>query len=172
MRNESLARCCWLLAALPLLALGQKIDVEFDESADFSQYRTFAIGEGRLNSRNPALNSDLIRKQIDAEIRRRLIEKGMTEASGRADLNVRYSLGTANRKEIDAYPAGWRGLGTRRVAVHYAEGTLVLDLRDTKRRDLVWRAIAREEQRDAMKIRGHLDEMVKKALDKYPPKKK
>lgn len=172
MRNESLSRLCWLVVALPLLALGQKVDVEFDEAADFSQYRTFAIGEGRLNSRNPSLNSDLIRKQIASEIRARLIEKGLTEASRPHDLNVRYSLGTANRKEIDAYPAGWRGRGTRRVAVHYSEGTLVLDLRDTKKRELVWRAIAREEQRDPMKIRGHLDDMVKKSLDKYPPKRK
>ncbi len=72
MPNKSFKRCGWLLAALPVLTLAQKVDVEFDESADFSRYRTFAIREGKLNSKNPSLNSNLIRKQIDAEIRQRL----------------------------------------------------------------------------------------------------
>ena len=37
---------------------------------------------------------------------------------------------------------------------------------------LVWRAIASEEKSDATKIAGKLDDMVRKALEKYPPKQK
>jgi hypothetical protein len=55
--------------------------------------------------------------------------------------------------------------------VPYAEGTLVIDLRDTSVHSLVWRGIASEEKSDAAKIQGKLDDMVKKALAKYPPKK-
>ena len=54
----------------------------------------------------------------------------------------------------------------------YAEGTLVLDLRDAKRQALVWRAVAQEEKPDPSKLAGRLDDMVRKAVDKYPPKKK
>jgi hypothetical protein len=43
-------------------AFGQKVTVEFDPAADFSQYKTFKIRNGQLNSRNPALNSHLIKE--------------------------------------------------------------------------------------------------------------
>ena len=37
---------------------------------------------------------------------------------------------------------------------------------------LVWRAIASEEKSEASKIEGKLDDMVRKSLEKYPPKQK
>jgi hypothetical protein len=85
---------------------------------------------------------------------------------------VRYTFGSARKIEREAYPAGWRGWGTRVVRVPYAEGTLVIDLRDPSTRSLVWRGIAREEKSDAVKIEGKIDDMVKKAIEKYPPKVK
>jgi hypothetical protein len=85
---------------------------------------------------------------------------------------VRSTLGSARRTEVEAYPAGWRGLGTRRVRVAYTEGTLVINMRDTSRRELVWRAIAVEDKSAPAQISEHLDDMVRKAIEKYPPKKK
>jgi hypothetical protein len=163
--------------ALGLLAAhgarAQKVTMEFDQTIDFSKYKTFAIREGQLNSRNPALNSPLVKKQIEADIQNDLTAKGLTMVtSGAADLNVRYTFGAARKTEIEAYPAGWYGLGTRYVRVPYAEGTLVIDLRDPTTRSLVWRAIAAEEKSDASKIQRKIDDMVKKSIDKYPPKKK
>ncbi|HSP66575.1 MAG TPA: DUF4136 domain-containing protein [Bryobacteraceae bacterium] len=165
-----------LLMLLCLLAAGQayaqKVDIEADESADFSRYRTFRMGEGQLKSKSPSLNSDLTRRKIDTEIRKRLIEKGLREATGQADLNVQFRLGSARRNEVDAFPAGRYGRGTRRVVTQYTEGTLIIDLRDTGRRELVWRAVVVEDKSDPAKIADRLDEMVKKAIEKYPPKKK
>ena len=170
------------LQRLALLVLGllaaqgvraQKITMEFDQTIDFSRYKTFAIRDGQLSSGNPALNSPLVKKQIEADIQNDLTSKGLTMVtSGASDLNVRYTFGAARKTEIEAYPAGWYGLGTRYVRVPYAEGTLVIDLRDPTTRSLVWRAIAAEEKSDATKIQGKLDDMVKKSIDKYPPKKK
>jgi hypothetical protein len=93
-------------------------------------------------------------------------------ASGPADLNVRYTLGAARKTELEAYPAGWYGYGTRIVRVPYTEGTLVIDLRDPGTRSLVWRGIARQDKSDATKIESKLDDMVRKSLDKFPPKAK
>jgi len=159
-----------LLAAPRVLA--QKVNVEFDQSADFSKYHTFAIRAGQLNSRNPALNSDLVKKQIEADIVRDLTARGLVMVSGPSDLNVRYHFGSGIKTEVETYPAGWRGWGTRVVRVPYAEGTLVLDLRDPTTRSLVWRAISSVEKSDASKIEGKLDDMVKKSTEKYPPKPK
>jgi hypothetical protein len=152
-------------------AFAQKVTMEFDQAADFSKYKTFAIRAGELNSKNPALNSDLVKKRIDVDINRYLTAKGLTEVSGPSDLNVRYHFGSARKAEIEAYPAGWYGRGTRYVRVPYSEGTLVIDLRDPAAKSLVWRAIANEEKSDPNKIEGKLDDMVKKCIEKYPPKK-
>ncbi|HYW44569.1 MAG TPA: DUF4136 domain-containing protein [Bryobacteraceae bacterium] len=159
-----------------LVALGafaQKIDMEADQSVNFAKFRTFAIRERRLNSRNPSLNSDLVRKRLDADIQKYLGAKGLVFVpSGQSDLNVVYTLGSVRKSELEAYPAGWRGWGTRVVRVPYTEGTLVIDLRDPTTRSLVWRAIARQDKGDAFKIEGKLDDMVRKSFDKYPPKMK
>ena len=152
-------------------AFAQKVTVEFDQAADFTKYKTFAIRDGRLNSKNAALNSELVKKQIEADIVKALTAKGLTMVSGPSDLNVRYRFGSARKMETEAYPAGWRGFGTRIVRVPYAEGTLVIDLRDPTTKSLVWRGISSEEKSDATKIQGKLGDMVKKSLEKYPPKK-
>jgi len=154
------------------LAWAQKITVEFDQAADFSKYKTFAIRDGQLNSRNPALNSELVKKKIEADIVRDLTARGLEVTTGRSDLNVRYHFGSVRKAEIERYPAGWYGMGTRIVRVPYTEGTLVIDLRDPGTRTLVWRGIASEEKSDGTKIEGKLDDMVRKSIEKYPPKPK
>jgi hypothetical protein len=160
-----------LLLTATLAASAQKITIEFDQAAFFPKYHTFAIRAGELNSANPALNSPLVKQRIDADIARGLSSRGLVlVAAGPSDLNVRYRLGVVHGAAVEAYPAGWRGFGTEIVRVPYAEGTLVIDLRDPTTRSLVWRGIATQEKSDAFKIEGKLDDMVRKALDKYPPK--
>jgi hypothetical protein len=148
----------------------QKVNTEFDDAAPFSDYKTFALRYARLNSKNPTLNSELTPKIINNYIRKRLGEKGLVEVTEKPDLNVDFTLGTVRKLETEAYPAGWRGYGTRMVRVPYAEGTLVIDLRDTSKRALVWRAVAVEEKSDPSKLQGKLEDMVKKSFEKYPPK--
>lgn len=161
-----------MLLLLASCTFAQKVSVEFDQAADFSKYKTFAVRGGQLNSKNPALNSELVKKRIEADIESGLTARGLTMVSGPSDLNVRYRFGSARKVEREAYPSGWRGWGTRVVRVPYAEGTLVIDLRDPRTRSLVWRGIASQEKSDPSKIEGKLDDMVRKALEKYPPKQK
>jgi Domain of unknown function (DUF4136) len=165
-------RILGLVVLSAALAWAQKITVEFDQAADFSKYKTFAIRDGQLNSRNPALNSELVKKRIEADIVRDLTARGLEITTGRSDLNVRYHFGSVRKAELETYPAGWRGFGTRVVRVPYTEGTLVIDLRDPSTRSLVWRGIASEEKSDGTKIEGKLDDMVRKSIEKYPPKPK
>jgi hypothetical protein len=161
----------FVLALLTVsLGFAQKVIVEFDQGVDFSRFHTFALGQAQLNSRNPALNSELVKKKLDDSIAHYLSAKGLTEVLNHADLNVRYHFGSARKKEIERYPAGWRGMGTRTVRIPYTEGTLVIDLRDPSLQALVWRSIAHEDKNDPEKIAGKLDEMVKKSISKYPPK--
>src|SRR5258706_1532887 len=165
-------RFALLILLTTLSAFAQKITVEFDAAVDFHKFKTFAIRNRQLNSKNPALNSELVKKRIDADIERAFSAKGLSVVTGESDLNVRYHFGSARKTEVDTYPAGWRGLRTRVVRVPYTEGTLVIDLRDPSTRSLVWRGIATEEKHDAIKLEGKIDDMVRKALEKNPPKQK
>ena len=115
-------------------AFGQKVTIEFDQAADFAKYKTFALRDGQLNSKNPALNSELVKKQIENDIVWVGAEGGVGVVSGRV------------------------------VRVPYTEGTLVIDFQDRSTRLLVWRGIASEEKSDGAKIEGKLDAMVRKVL--------
>jgi len=167
---------------MKMLALGfltvfcvfaQKVQIESDPAANFSSFKTFTLVPGRLNSKNPTLNGELVRKRLDFDVQKYLSAKKLTfVASGPADLSVQYTLGSARRTEVEAYPAGWRGWGTRWVRVPYTEGTLVIDMRNMSTRSLVWRSVALLDKRDPTKVEGKLDDMVKKSFDKYPPKMK
>jgi hypothetical protein len=150
-------------------AFAQDVDLEFDESANFTNYKTFRMGAGEVNAKAPALNNDIVKKNLESELRLRLTAKKLTEVTGPADLTVRYTLGSAQRTEATAIPAGRLGRQRRIVRSRYTEGTLTIDLVAT--RELVWRAIVTEDESDPAKIAKKLDEMVKKAIDKYPPKK-
>jgi hypothetical protein len=173
LRLKSTGTAALLIGLLAGHALAQKVTVEFDQSIDFSKFKTYSILKGELNSGNPALNSDLVKKQIEADIDRSLTAKGLTKVeNNQADLHVVYTLGASRGSEVETYPAGWRGWGTRVVRVPYNEGTLVINLRDHSTHSLVWRGIARQDESDATKIQSKLDDMVKKALEKYPPKPK
>lgn len=163
-----------LLAFVALVipsALAQKVTTQFDQSTDFSKYKTFAIRGGQLTSKDPVLNSEIVRKQIESDIARDLTAKGLTQSTGRADLNVRYHLGSANRKQVERYPAGRFGQRTRAVRTAESRGTLTIDFHERASQALVWRAIATEEKSEPSDVAKKLDDMVRKAIDKYPPKK-
>src|SRR6266704_1464916 len=97
-----------VLLAVALSAFAQKITVEFDAAVDFTKFKTFAIRARQLNSRNPALNSELIKKRIHADLERALSARGLILLTGESPLNVRYPFGTAPKTAIESYPAGWR----------------------------------------------------------------
>src|SRR6476646_7403851 len=105
-----------VLLAMPALLPAQKVTVEFDQSMEFGSLKTFTLQKGEIHSKNPSLNNEIVRKNLETAIRKKLTEKGLTEATSQPDLNVSYALGSAQRTARERYPAGWR---TRRVAVHY-----------------------------------------------------
>lgn len=48
---------------------------------------------------------------------------------------------------------------------------MVIDMRDSSTRSLVWRAVVNEDEPNPAKLADKLDDMVKKAMKEYPPKK-
>jgi hypothetical protein len=166
------ALVCTLMPITAPAVYAQQVSVEFDQSIDFSKYKTFAVRNGQLNSKEPALSSELTKKNIQTEIENALIAKGLTRVeTGASDLNVNFQFGSAIRIERETYPAGWRGLRTRVVRTPENAGTIVINLRDPATRSLVWRSVATETESDPAKLAGKLNDMVKKSIAKYPPKR-
>ena len=92
-----------VLAAVVLLVphpLPDDRTVDFDPQLDFSQFKTFALGQSRLRSPKPELNNDIIRKKIQDALRGELTRRGlMEEAIQSSDLVLvvttnSYSKGT------------------------------------------------------------------------------
>ena len=174
-RSRHAVLAAGMIAAFVASAFAQKVSFEFDQAVDFAKFKTFAIREGTLRvgppGVNPALSSELTKKRIEEDIERAFTAKGLTKATGAADLNVFFTLGTRPAADTEAVPAGPRGQGTRVINVRKLEGNLIIDLRDPMTRSLVWHAVATDDEPDDAKLSKKLDDMVKKAMDKYPPKK-
>ena len=161
-----------LLAFAAGAALAQKVHTEFDEAVNFAAYKTYAIRNGRIRAKDPSLNNSLVQKKIENALKTQLAARGLQEAAERPDVVVTYVLGAANTREVDVVPAGWYGRGRRRVVTKHTQGTLVLDLRDAQKRELVWRATCSDTAGNPAKIEERIDKDVKKAFEHYPPKKK
>ncbi len=143
-----------------------KITAKSDRAADFSHYKTFAICYGELDT-----SGDVLKKQVEAAIAGSLTARGLLMVSGKSDLDVHYYITTADKTKFVNLP-DFRGRGTHLEPVSYAEGTLVIALVDSATGALVWRVIAVEKKNDTRSLDAKLDDLVRKALEKYPPKKK
>jgi len=144
--------------------------VDFDPSTDFTQIKTFTVGKGVLKSRKPELNSEIVRKKIQDAFRTELSRRGLQEeppGSG-ANVLVAWHFGSADKREVEAWPVGRWGGGTRYTTTHFSEGTLVVDLLRLPARELLWRGIYRDDETNPSKISSNLSKDIQKLFDKYP----
>jgi hypothetical protein len=173
------AAAAGVLALAPALALAQKVSYDFDKSATFGTYKTYQLKDGTK------VGNPLIDDRIVAAIEAELATKGLTKTDANPDLTVVYHVAFDKKQDITAYstgggPYGWRwggGMGgTTDVRVNeILVGTLVIDMADAKKGELVWRGMgtkqvdpqAKPEKRDK-----NIKEAVTKILKNYPPKSK
>ena len=155
---------------VPMLAADDR-DVDYDQQADFSKFKTFVFREGQLTAKAPELNSPLVRKKIDEAIRAQLTAKGLREVQNQGDVVVTYRFGSVQRRDVQTFPAGRLGR-IRCERFRFTEGTLVVDLITREPRDLVWRGVYRDDESNPSKISDKLPNDIKKLFANYPPKKK
>jgi hypothetical protein len=166
-----------LMASVGLMAAvrAQKTSYDFDRTADFSKFKTYAWREG-----TPA-GEVFLDKRIVAAIDGQLAAKGLTRSDGTPDLYVVYHVAIGMQKSISGTASGmgpgfgWHGgLDTFDARLNELPvGALVIDLADAAKRELVWRGIgvkeidvdAKPEKRDAAIVKA-----VEKILTNYPPK--
>jgi hypothetical protein len=162
---------CFLLSTV---AFAQKTDIDWDRSANFSNFHTYMW----LQSPHPA--KGLWHQRIMDAVDQQLQAKGLTKVDSNADLTVGYSNSIHDQKEVigSGYGFGpgwgWGYWGPGNVTYNTyvtKEGTLVVELADAKNKQMLWRGSATNTISDnSNKNINNLDKAVTKLFKNFPPK--
>jgi len=170
------------LVLAPMVLLAQKTSFDYDKTANFSAFKTYALKDGTK------VGDPLVDKRITAAIETELAAKGLTP-SDTPDVTVVYHIAFDKKQDITAYSTGgyyggygyrygggWGGMSTTDVRVNeITVGTLVIDVADAKKKEMVWRGMGVKEvdvQAKAEKREKNINNAVKKILKDFPPKPK
>jgi Domain of unknown function (DUF4136) len=138
--------------------------VHSDPAADFSRYKTFQIRKSRLQTENEAL--------LDREIAARLEAKGLKPVDHDPDLEVvPRPIRGPQEPEGEVGYGWWTGGASAQATGGVPVGTLVVDLVDPAKNQLVWRG---EASGTVPPTGGLKRDKVRIALDRmfadFPPK--
>ena len=156
--------------------VGQKVTVDFNHSANFSNYHTYAWLKP---VQAPGLWPQRITDGVTAELR----AKGLTYNPTNPDLMVAAMGASSTKRSLNTFYSGtgggwgWHGgygMGTATATTtvnEYKQGTVVVDLFDTKNKQLVWRGVATDTASgNPEKNQKKMTKALEKMFKKYPPK--
>lgn len=168
----------------PALLLAQKVTYDYNKSANFASFKTYAQKDGTKVGQ--PLIDERIANAIDAE----LAAKGFTKVADNPDVFVVYHMAFDKEKDISTFSSGygggygaygwgwgggWGGTTSTTTVRDILKGTLVIDMADAKASQLVWRGIGTKEVDTDAKPEKR-DKSIAKAVNKifknYPPKTK
>jgi len=170
-----IAACTVLFLVALGTALAQHVKTDFDHQANFSQYKTYSWQE--IKPAN-SLWDARIKNAVDAQ----LAAKGWTQVASGGDVAIVAIKTTQTQRSLQTFYDGmgggwgWRRFGgggfgeATTTEQDYKEGTLVVDLYDTKTKQLIWRGSAENTlSSKADKNEKNLDNGVAKMFKKFPP---
>jgi hypothetical protein len=178
-----------LVLSLAGCALRYDVKTDYDPAVDYAAFRTYALPPRERSDTPNEFDNSLVLKRIEGMVVRHLEARGLARAEpGAADLTVRFWLTAEKKTDISTVPASpfygpwgapyphpydygrWGPMYNDVIVRNYVEGTLVLDLVDAKRNELVWRAyVVGTVSRDREAAFAALDEALVRALMDYPP---
>jgi hypothetical protein len=150
------------------------VKTDYDRNADFSHYKTYSWE--KVQTKDP-LWVGRIKEAVNTD----LAAKGLTPVESGGDISIVAMETTQNHRTLntfyDGFGGGWRwggGFGNATTTVdNYKVGTLVVDLFDTKTKNLIWRGSSSDTlSKDSAKNIKNLDKGVQKIFDHFPPNEK
>jgi hypothetical protein len=149
-----------------------KVTVDWDKTADFTKYKTYAWAKGTPAS-NPLINDRII-AAIDNELAAKGMQKVDDPAS--ADLVVIYHAALSEETQLNTTDMGggwgWRwggGMSTTTVD-KIPKGQLVVDIGDAKTKKVLWMGNASETLSDnPEKNTEKVNKVTKEMFKKFPP---
>jgi hypothetical protein len=165
--------------ALMLGCSAYNVNTDYDRSADFSKFQTYSYVESDISIKE---EFPLAHERILTSIDEQLSSKGMTTADSNPDVFVTFHVEDDERVRVDAANIGYgygddwawgagmpMGSSTGQVRT-YMEGTLVVDIWDAKKKELVWRGVATETLSvDPAKNQKIAQEVIEEMFKRYPP---
>jgi hypothetical protein len=154
---------------------------DWDQAADFSQYKTYAWKDVE------PMQNQLTEERLKSAIDRALASKGLTKVDSNPDLWVVMHARLSKETQINTYNTGWGyggwggygwgawggGMGTSTSTVNEIPvGNLVVDLVDTKKNQMIWRGHASktlDPNASPETKEKNINEAVTKMFATYPP---
>ena len=164
-----------LLLLITFYSAAQDIDVEYDKKKDFSQYKTFRIGDSEIiTPKDRVEKSDgSVQKIVIEEIIEELTEKGLKQVQDSvADLVVSFVAGSQARSDMQQLgPLGMTpGSDAQTWSRDFTVENLIIDLND-RNNNLVWR-ISSSSSSGATDIKSMIDAIVSAGFKKFSLKPK
>jgi hypothetical protein len=157
------------------MASAQQVKTDYDRSANFALYKTYSWEH--VETKDP-LNVDRIKHAVNTV----LAARGWTMVDSGADVAVVAMEITRDQQTLNTFYDGlgggwgWRrfgggGFGEATTTTDtYKVGTVVVDLFDTKTKQLIWRGSASDTLSDnSDKNIKNLNESVDKMFKHFPP---
>jgi Domain of unknown function (DUF4136) len=157
------------------MASAQQVKTDYDRSANFALYKTYSWEH--VETKDP-LNVDRIKHAVNAV----LAARGWTMVDSGADVAVVAMEITRDQQTLNTFYDGlgggwgWRrfgggGFGEATTTTDtYKVGTVVVDLFDTKTKQLIWRGSASDTlSNNSDKNIKNLNESVDKMFKHFPP---
>ena len=181
----------WIFLAILMLTSCARLNVttDYDKTADFSRYKTFAFYQ--LTDKSGSV-SDLNKSRILRSIKADVLKKGFTENKDNPDLLVNVTTILEDKKSVTATtdyygyggfyrPYGW-GMGYAGFAppatttfnvYEYKDGSLIIDLIDAAKKQLVWQGTGNKEiDKPSSNPDAAISEAVTKIMEGFPPSAK
>ena len=165
-----------LLLVLPSLAVAQDVKIDYDKAFNFAPVKTYSIRLGTT------WGNDLAQRRVLAEFDEAIAAKGWKKVAEGAAPDIQVVLHGATQTKHDAttfYSGmggyGYRGFGggmatAQTVVNEYTVGTLVVDMFDSKTKNLVFRGTAEDEISDnPEKNAKRLEKASTKLFKNFPP---
>jgi Domain of unknown function (DUF4136) len=163
---------------LTAASFGQQVKTDYDHNANFGQYKTYSWE--KVQTRDP-----LLVDRIKDAVGRVLTAKGWTQVDSGGDVSIVAIEITQQQQTLntfyDGFGGGWGwrrfgggGFGDATTTTEtYNIGTLVVDLFDTKTKNLIWRGSSSDTlSNNANKNTKNLDKGVQKMFEHFPPEEK
>jgi hypothetical protein len=163
---------------LTAASFAQQVKTDYDHNANFGQYKTYSWE--KVQTRDP-----LLVDRIKDAVGRVLTAKGWTQVDSGGDVSIVAIEITQQQQTLntfyDGFGGGWGwrrfgggGFGDATTTTEtYKVGTLVVDLFDTKTKNLIWRGSSSDTlSNNANKNTKNLDKGVQKMFDHFPPEEK
>lgn len=160
--------CALALCVVSSAVFAQQVSVNYNHNQSFAQYHTYAWG----NVNQTRIANSILAQEAQQDINTALQSKGlqMVQESQNPDLIVTMGGGAREQTSYDAW--GMRGIGGGMGEItpeQNVEGTLVVNLYDTKTKSLVWRGIGEKTlEKSGEKNQKNVSKAIDKMFKQWP----